>query len=750
MFSIRNILISVLFVLGVALGVQVSFSLYASYKNYSNYQAVTSYTSLDKALFTILLNYRLERGRANTIFLTKLADTPPLIAQLEGFRNAVDSGMKDFMAVSGNFSQDKDVSQWVDKVKEGYQAINTYRADMDSQFKLENTQRNVLVNDKQFKDGGQYIKTLENSSLAVEGKIRSLDNSLTDILQIRANSWAARSAAGTESIYLTKTATTGKPLTAAEVATLARQDAIVTMGFNQAAALIDHPNTPPDLKAVLAQVNAGYNQGRAFEMRDAMYKKAIEHQPVDYAAADWIGPSNEAQAALAELPLAAMKSLNDEAHRKMDRAFNDLIFYAGLLLAVIAIIVVGFLVVVKRVVSSISSLTAAMKVLADGNTDLNVPFNGRADEIGDMARSVEIFRQAAIRNKDLEAHTEENRRRGETERIELQRKAEEEANMRLDAATGALASGLQRLASGDLLCEIDETFAPQFEALRHDFNTSVRQLRQVLLAVGQSANMVRGGSDEISQASDNLAKRTEQQAASLEETAAALEEITSNVKATSQRSREARDIVRNTWSKAEHSGVVVNNAVTAMSRIEQASQQITQIIGVIDEIAFQTNLLALNAGVEAARAGDAGKGFAVVAQEVRELAQRSANAAKEIKGLIANSSVAVNEGVKLVNDTGNGLSEIATLVQSVNEHMDAIATAAQEQSSGLSEVNTAVNHMDQATQQNAAMVEEMNAAGAGLAEESIRLSELLARFKTAEQAANAEMMRNHGQRRLAG
>jgi len=165
-----------------------------------------------------------------------------------------------------------------------------------------------------------------------------------------------------------------------------------------------------------------------------------------------------------------------------------------------------------------------------------------------------------------------------------------------------------------------------------------------------------------------------------------------------------------------------------MRRIEESSSQISNIIGVIDEIAFQTNLLALNAGVEAARAGDAGKGFAVVAQEVRELAQRSAKAAKEIKELIRNSSVEVEGGVKLVRATGDALKTIETYVVTINQHMDAIATSAREQSVGLAEVNTAVNQMDQVTQQNAAMVEETNAASATLANEASRLRDLIAQF----------------------
>ncbi|WP_246103126.1 methyl-accepting chemotaxis protein [Rhizobium straminoryzae] len=421
--------------------------------------------------------------------------------------------------------------------------------------------------------------------------------------------------------------------------------------------------------------------------------------------------------------------LIQNAEARLESARTSMMLIMGGLTIFVLMVVAFGAAITRSLSSSIRRIARSMTGLADGDTASSIPYTDRSDEIGDMAQSVEVFRQAAIRNAQLEADAAAGRSRAEVERAEMQARAEAEAEERLGQTTRTFATSLRRLAQGDMLCEIDTPMSTQFEALRADFNTSVRQLREALLSVGHSVSTVTDGSREISDASDNLSKRTEQQAASLEETAAALEEITANVIATSKRSAEARDVVREARSRADQSGGVVRNAVVAMERIEEASRQINQIISVIDEIAFQTNLLALNAGVEAARAGEAGKGFAVVAQEVRELAQRSANAAKEIKALIGNSTAAVSEGVKLVSDTGQGLSAIEQLVQTINAHMDAIATAAQEQSSGLAEVNTAVNHMDQATQQNAAMVEEMNAAGAGLAQESYKLSELLSHFQ---------------------
>jgi methyl-accepting chemotaxis protein len=466
-------------------------------------------------------------------------------------------------------------------------------------------------------------------------------------------------------------------------------------------------------------------------MRQKMYSEAPKTP--DEAGLDRWTKVTGAQAGLMAGTIAkAGMALAAEAQGRLD-ALRWMFIQTAIVAALVSAAVISLCFVVVRSVSRmIRSIENRMHGLAEGDRNSVIPFSERTDEIGGIARSVAVFRQAAIRNAELEAQTEENRRRAEAERLEVQRAAEADAEARLNKMTSTFAAALHRLASGDMLCEIKEEFGPQFEQLRQDFNVSIGHLRNVLLSVGQAASAVSGGSGEISHASDDLARRTEHQAASLEETAAALEEITANVHATSKRTVEARDLVRNARNRAEHSGVVVGNAVTAMGRIEHASRQISHIITVIDEIAFQTNLLALNAGVEAARAGDAGKGFAVVAQEVRELAQRSANAAKEIKTLIGNSETAVSEGVRLVHDTGDGLSTIADLVLQINGHMDAIAAAAEEQAVGLGEVNSAVTHMDQSTQQNAAMVEEMNAASAGLAEEASGLATLLGQFRTEE------------------
>ncbi len=296
-------------------------------------------------------------------------------------------------------------------------------------------------------------------------------------------------------------------------------------------------------------------------------------------------------------------------------------------------------------------------------------------------------------------------------------------------AVDEIAGSLHALSEGDLTARIEKPFIPTLEQIRLDLNGALEKLSQAMKAVGSNAEGIASGSGEVRQASDSLSARTEQQAAAVEETAAALEEITRAVADSAKRAEEAGALVLRTKSGAEHSGSIVRTAVGAMGEIAKSSREISSIIGVIDEIAFQTNLLALNAGVEAARAGEAGKGFAVVAQEVRELAQRSAQAAKEIKTLINTSSEQVTRGVGLVDETGKALEQILVQVAEIDGNVAAIVEASREQSTGLKEISNAVNSMDQNTQQNAAMVEQTTAASHSLAREAEMLRDLLARFR---------------------
>ncbi|MBC8129363.1 MAG: PAS domain-containing methyl-accepting chemotaxis protein [Rhizobiaceae bacterium] len=311
-------------------------------------------------------------------------------------------------------------------------------------------------------------------------------------------------------------------------------------------------------------------------------------------------------------------------------------------------------------------------------------------------------------------------------------------------AVRRLGSALGDLAKGDLVQRIAEPFIAALDPIRVSFNDSLDTLQDAMVSVNVNAEAIRTGAEQMRIAADDLARRTEQQAAALEETSAAVAEINGTVKQSSKGAEEAGHIVGRTKQDAERSGAVVAKAIEAMSLIEKSSDEIGKIIGVIDEIAFQTNLLALNAGVEAARAGEAGRGFAVVAQEVRGLAQRSAQAAKEIKELISTSRGQVEQGVDLVGETGRALEEIVVKVAEINVHVSGIVESARSQAVGLSEINVAISTLDKNTQQNAAMVEESTAAISELASEAHALNELLQAFSIGDTRSAPASMSRHG------
>jgi len=395
-------------------------------------------------------------------------------------------------------------------------------------------------------------------------------------------------------------------------------------------------------------------------------------------------------------------------------------------LTLIAVSLVAFI-LSRATRDAVQRIASATQDLAQGGRTVDLERLRRGDELGDIVASLKVF-------QDNQRHLDELRR--EQERTGAvaadERRAKEEAAAAAAReqvlVVNALAEGLDRLASGDLAFRIQAAFPGHYSKLREDFNVAITRLEETIAVILSTASSLQSGSSAIVASAGELSERTERQAATLEETAAAMDEITATVKKTADGAIGARDVVAAAKDSASKSGDVVQGAIHAMGEIESSSRQISQIIGVIDEIAFQTNLLALNAGVEAARAGDAGKGFAVVASEVRALAQRSAEAAKEIKGLIAASTAQVARGVTLVDQTGVALGQIVTQVAEINSIVSEIAASAKEQALGLNQVNAAINQMDQATQRNAAMVQDSTAVSRELGHDAEELGRLMSRF----------------------
>jgi len=412
---------------------------------------------------------------------------------------------------------------------------------------------------------------------------------------------------------------------------------------------------------------------------------------------------------------------------------------AGLaFMSVAATLAIAWLYVGRGLLNRLDALHGAVLALAGGKLATTVPLKviSKNDELGDMARAMEIFKKSGLEKERVEASAAEDRRLADEERRSSDELRAISAREQTEVVR-ALGAGLDRLSTGDLTFRLTEDFIESFVKLKNDFNTSLAQLHEVMSTIIANAQEIQAGSRDISATTKDFSKRTEQQAAALEEAAAGLEQITATVKMTADGASHARDIVAKTRLEAGKSGEVVRGAVSAIGRIQSSSQEIGQIIGVINEIALETNLLALNAGVEAARAGDSGKGFAVVAQEIRALAQRSADAGKEIKRLILASSAEVDEGVGLVNDAGTALERIFAQVTEIDNVVSEIAAGASEQALGLRNVNSGVADVDRMTQQNAAIIEGATAASYALAQQAEELARLVGHFRIAPERSVA-------------
>ena len=365
--------------------------------------------------------------------------------------------------------------------------------------------------------------------------------------------------------------------------------------------------------------------------------------------------------------------------------------------------------VIKKAISSeLDAISGSIKKVLAGDLDIEIQHAERNDDVGELAR-------AAVQLRD----TSRAKRQSDAEMIEMAQQVGE---------------CLQRMSRGDLTVKLGQ-LGENYAGLREDFNRTIDQLHDTLSSVAESAHSIRIGSNEISSASDDLAQRTEHHAGDMARIAEAINEISSTLSETAGSAAEADRNVAEAMAETQDGGAVVKQAVHAMTSIEESTEKIEQIIAVIDGIAFQTNLLALNAGVEAARAGDAGSGFAVVANEVRALAQRSADAAKDIKGLIQTSSNQVANGADMVRKTGAAFERINERISSVSALVEQISTKAEQQSHNLKETNRSMSNVEMVTQNNAAMVEESTAAARNLASSADSLAQLVSQFSLREQSS---------------
>ncbi|UWQ96665.1 cache domain-containing protein [Rhodobacteraceae bacterium M385] len=383
----------------------------------------------------------------------------------------------------------------------------------------------------------------------------------------------------------------------------------------------------------------------------------------------------------------------------------------------------------RWIMTPLSRMTQCIVNLSKGTLDQHIPYRTREDEVGMMSSGLLVLQASMVEAERLHQL--------EADRV----RQDQEKKRDQDIVVEALTEGLARLGKLDLTKQIesrpDAPFPSEYEGLRTSFNLLVDNLSDNVEAIREVADEVNQDARELASSSSDLSSRTESQAATLEQSAAALEQLSESVRSTAANASDAEATTDENRLVAKRTGDIVEDAITAMAAIEASSQQITQIISVIDDIAFQTNLLALNAGVEAARAGEAGRGFAVVASEVRALAQHSSASAQEIKTLIASSSEQVESGSKLVRKAGDTIGDIISRVDKVAGLVSDIAVSAKEQSTGVTEINAGMRELDIATQSNAAMAEEASAASENLTNAADRLAGHLARFQMIRSASSA-------------
>jgi methyl-accepting chemotaxis protein len=735
--SISILLKSVIALMGAVIVVMLALSARESWTRLQTANRIAQVANISAYMFTALNSLRVDRA---STMRDLLADKPPsgIAKMIKDQRDmempALDSTLQ-VMAASDFPDREKAVADLEPRIKK----FAELQKQTDAAFSQPKAARPAGLGDDYNKQGIALTDALDAWGTKLVKYISLQDPYVDQLLEIKQLAWAMRNAAGEMSLLVSNgLGGIAPPADALTIYTL--NNGKFDVSWSAVTDIAARLPTTPSLDAAIAKFKQDFIGSGYPEQRLKVLKQLMANEPPGITVEQWSPNSVSKLALTLGLATAALDAAKEQAASQSSIAWHDLLVQVALLIAACGLAGGMMFFVSRHVTGPLGAIQGAMLKLAGGDFEVVLPGLDRKDEIGAVANAVERFKVLAVEKAHDEANAAMARQKVEADRHAETARVEAEAQAKVAAerakvseeqahAFRTLGAALGRLADGDFTIRLADDIPQAYAEIRDDFNRAIERLHETIQAVAASTHEVANAAGEISTATTDLSQRVEEQAASLAETSASMEEISSTVQTNAKNAQQANELTSSTQGVADRGGKVVADAVTAMSRIEESSRQISDIITVIDEIARQTNLLALNAAVEAARAGDAGRGFAVVASEVRSLAQRSSEAAKNITDLIAKSSDRVKEGVGLVNRAGTALTEIVASIKQVAEIVASIATASAEQSTGLGQISKALAQMDDVTQQNSALVEENTATAKTLQQQSHDMQTRIASFK---------------------
>jgi methyl-accepting chemotaxis protein len=764
--SIRTTLGLVIGVLGLMLiGVSITAVTAALDRNRAA-QRIATLAPISQAFFTSLQQHRLERGN---ILISFRADAPApkeTVENITTYRDAAKDAFGKGYAMLSALPDLSGAAPILTRLKTTNDAVDALRPRLMAAIAQPKTQREAAAAAQWTQTTQAWLDAVDAASEFLESSLQMVDPAVDQLLSAKQNAWTIRNFAGSMVLRILTTMSGGQTWAVTDVLAHADDSGRAATAWGIVSAIAARPDSPASLRDTVNTAKAFFS-GPIAEQRQVIVQAFSTGQTSPVEQAKYQPTVTESLNMLNAIANTALAELIKRADAQMSETQRSLLLNGLLLAAAITMTIAGFLIVQWRISGPITRMTGAMQDLAGGNLQVEVPYTDRGAEVGQMAKAVQVFKDNMVARE--QAETDVGRQREEAEQRRVQRETREKAageeiaglvnkvaqgdlsgrinetgkegfflttSQELNRLAGTLqamseevAGAMGAMASGDLTKTVHGNYQGVFGQIKTGVNGMAERMRDFAGRLAENAEAVNAAAAEISTGSQDLAQRTESQAASIEETAASMHEITTTVKQNADNAQAANQLATAARDTAEKGGSVVADAVTAVTQIESSAQKISDIVGLIDEIAFQTNLLALNASVEAARAGEAGKGFAVVAQEVRGLAQRSANASKDIKALINESNAQVKTGATLVNQTGSSLGEIVAAIKKVSDIVAEIAAASREQATGLEQVNTAVGQMDEMTQRNGALVEETSASAQSLANQAGELAQLVGFFK---------------------